>query len=50
MRALERRLAKAEKARKPVHAEPIVIERVIVAPDGTEVEVIREVINPREPC
>lgn len=45
MRALKRRLEKAENARRTSAAEPIVIERTIVEPDGTEVDVIRRVLH-----
>ena len=41
MRALKKRLEKIEKACKPQQGEPIVIERVIVEPDGTESGVLR---------
>lgn len=42
MRVLKNRLAKIEKAKKPQHVEPLVIERSIIEPDGTVSEVIRK--------
>jgi len=35
MRALKKRLEKIEKVQEPKQAEPIVIDRVLVARDGT---------------
>ena len=45
MRTLKKRLAKVEKLRRPREAEPLVILRPIVKPDGTVSEVIRKVVG-----